>query len=448
MAEQRELRARGKDMSTSPRSTLLGTFFSWLDNECPKRPFPRAWLHRALRTLAITLQEFWRNDLSLRSAALTYTILLSLVPVLAMSTAVLKGLGGDNHLKQAAYGYIATLENQTTEPETAAGTPLTATDESLAGHLRSAVGMIFDYVDRTNFATLGSLGILGLFLSVLLVLNHIETAMNVIWHVPSGRSLLRKISDYLTLLVLMPLSINIGFAASAFLKNPTLFAKVEDLIPLIWLQTLLLKMVPVFFIALTLYVIYLFFPNTRVKSLPAMAGALLAAVLWFGIQNLYISLQLGVSRYNAIYGSFATLPLFLIWIYFIWLFILIGAQFAYACQNINSCRISPAPSTPAQKLAGAFSVMAEIHKGFNHENPPTLAILESLLPELDGYLVRETVRQLQTAGLLHISQATGQILPATPVENITPARLISIILKNQTGTDNLLTDSATSRIKP
>ena len=429
-------------MHTSFQSSILQTFLDWLDNKSPNRPIPLTWLHRMLRILAITLQESWKNDLSLRSAALTFTILLSLVPVLAMSTAVLKGLGGDNHLKQAAYGYVATLEREAVAAQSGE-IPSNSTDASLAGHLRSAIDIIFDYVDRTNFTTLGSLGILGLFLSILLVLNNIEDAMNVIWHVPAGRSLPRKVSDYLTLLVLMPLSINIGFAASAFLKNPTLFAKLEILIPLLWLQTLILKLVPVIFIALTLYVIYLFFPNTRVRSLPAIAGALLAAVLWFAIKNVYITLQIGVSRYNAIYGSFATLPLFLMWIYFIWLFILIGAQFAYTCQNLQNLRLVPAPSAPTRKLAAAFAVMADIHKGFEQETPPTLARLEELHPEFDRRLIRETVRQLSAAGLLHVSSSTSQILPAAPAENITPARLIGIILQNENPTRP--EDTSTSR---
>lgn len=406
----------------------LASLYAWLDGDSPKRPFPAKWLHPCLRTLAIALREFNSNDISLRSAALTFTVLLSLVPILALSTAVLKGLGGDNHLEQAAYSYIATLEEQAASGEESGALP--EAGASLAGHLRSATGRIFAYVDKTNFATLGTLGILGLFLSVILVLNHIEAAMNVIWHVKDSRSVLRKISDYLTLLVLMPLSINIGFAASAFLRNPTLFAKFEDLIPLLWLQTLLLKLVPVFFIALTLYVIYLFFPNTRVRSLPAIAGALLAATLWFGIQNVYISLQIGVSRYNAIYGSFATLPLFLLWIYFIWIFILAGAQFAFACQNLNSYRIVPVPGTPARKLTAAFAIIAEVYKAFERETPLTPDMLAQTLADHDPALIRETSSRLTAAGLLH-STASGRLLPATPAANITPARLIGIVLQEE-----------------
>jgi membrane protein len=415
-----------------PRQRANSAFLDWLDSARPDRPRLTAWLRALLRIVVITCLEFRRNDLSLRSAALTFTILLSLVPILAMSTALVKGLGGDNHLKQAAYGYIATLEEQAIAgDQTAAGA---ITEATLTGHLRSAAGKIFDYVDQTNFATLGTIGTLALFLSVMLVLSHIETAMNIIWHVKDGRSFIRKISDYITLLVLMPLAINIGFAGSAFLKNPTLSAKLKALIPLLWLQMLLLKMVPVFLIALTLYVIYIFFPNTRVKSLPAFIGALLAAILWFAVQNLCISLQIGVSNYNAIYGSFATLPLLLIWIYFVWIFILTGAQFAYAVQNRESHRIIPTPSTPAQKLAGAFAIMTEIYKGFEQKVPPTPDALETNLADFNPVCIREIILQLADAGLLHVSSTTGQILPATSAENITPALLIGIFMHDGSAT--------------
>ena len=127
---------------TSYRS-INSSLLIWLDNQRPDRRGPMAWLHICLRTVAITHQEFRKNDLSLRSSALTFTILLALVPVLAMSTAVLKGLGGDNHLKQLAYSYIATLEQQTVPANGIETTPTPAT-VSIAGHLRAATENIFD----------------------------------------------------------------------------------------------------------------------------------------------------------------------------------------------------------------------------------------------------------------------------------------------------------------
>lgn len=401
-------------------------FLHWLDQARPGQPRPVEWLRVLLRIVIITVREFRKNDLSLRADALTFTILLSLVPILAMSTAVVKGLGGDNHLRQAAYSYIAALEEEAAPGEQ--GGTATA-PETLTGHLRSAADAVFDYVDQTNFATLGGVGSLALFLSVMLVLSHIETAMNIIWQVRAGRSFSRKISDYITLLVLMPLAINIGFAGSAFLKNPTLSAKLKALIPFLWLELLLMKMVPVVLIALALFVIYLFFPNTRVKSLPAFSGAMLAAILWFVVQNLCISLQIGVSRYNAIYGSFATLPLLLIWIYFVWIFVLAGAQFAWAVQNRRQVGIVHSSATPSQKLDSTFAVMIETQRAFAEQTPLTIDGLPEVLSGHDARDIEEAAARLLKAGLLHVSSSGGRLLPGAPAERISPARLVALVLE-------------------
>ena len=266
------------------------TLTAWAEMKVSNPSLISTATRQLLRIILITIKEFNNNDLSLRSSALTYTVLLSLVPMLAMSTAVVKGLGGGDQLREAAYSYIDTLE-QTAPKEQPAHS-----QERLTDHLRSAADKLFDYVDRTNFATLGTIGMIGILFSVVLVLSNIESAMNAIWKVQDGRSIVRKIADYLTLVILMPISINVAFAASAFLANPKLASKIDVVIPLAWLQTFLLQLLPVFFIALTLYVIYIFFPNTKVKTLPAVFGSILAAFLWFSVQNVYITLQIGVEN--------------------------------------------------------------------------------------------------------------------------------------------------------
>jgi membrane protein len=349
-----------------------------------------------------------------------------------MSTAVVKGLGGGNQLRQAAYTYINTLEQsspphahkdgQDTPP--AVQTP----EKKLTDHLRSAANTLFDYVDRTNFATLGTIGMIGILFSVVLVLSHIESAMNVIWKAPNSRSIVRKISDYLTLLILLPISINVAFAASAFLANPQLAMKANILIPVVWIQALLLKLLPVFFIALTLYVIYIFFPNTKVKSLPAVFGATLAAILWFSVQNVYISLQIGVAKYNAIYGSFATFPLFLIWMYLGWIFILTGAQIAYAFQNIKSYSLFKLPEQPSQDLAAAFDIMDIIYSSFAEKNSLTASDICLQLHEYSETVVQKVISQLLDGGMIHLSCNDDQLLPSEPAENFKHQTVISIIL--------------------
>ncbi len=398
---------------------------TWADTKISNPSLLNSTIHCFLRVILITIEGFKNNDLSLRSSALTYTILLSLVPMLAMSTAVVKGLGGGDQLREAAYSYIETLEHVTPEDQTV------LSGEKLTDHLRSAADKLFDYVDRTNFATLGTIGMIGMLLSVILVLSHIESAMNAIWKVKNGRSIVRKIADYLTLLILVPISINVAFAASAFLANPQLASRIDVLIPFLWLQTVLLKLLPVFFIALTLYVIYIFFPNTRVKTLPSAFGAILAAFLWFSTQNVYITLQVGVAKYNAIYGSFATLPLFLIWMYLGWMFILAGAQVAFAVQNVKTYRLRKIPAKPSLNLAAAFDIINLTYFSFKQRDKLTVSNICPQLPEYPQVVIEEVLAQLQKGEIIHLSQTNEQLLPSEPVKSFDNQTVVNTIL----GTD-------------
>jgi membrane protein len=386
----------------------------------------------------IAATEFKNNAIALRSGALAYTVLLSLVPILAMSTAVVKGLGGDDQLRQVAYSYIETLANSSGRAlREAKRSPVSAEATApevavnLTDHLRLAIDQLFDYVDKTNFTTLGTIGVVGILLSVILVLSYIEEAMNTIWKVANGRSLPRKIADYLTLLILFPISINVAFAASAFLKSPVLVAKMDILMPFAWLQTLVLKAVPGMIITLTFYVIYIFFPNTKVRTFPALLGSILAALLWFGVQEIYISLQIGVAQYNAIYGSFATLPLFLVWIYLGWMFILTGAQVAFACQNIDTYELIPFSAVPSLKLGAAFDIMDCIYQAFAAGQPITPANLIVNLPRYGSTLIAEVASTLQNAGLLHVSQTDDRLLPASPEKSYDYQAVVTTILGNE-----------------
>ncbi len=407
---------------------------TWADNPLPDCSFFTRAMHYLLRVLLITLSEFNKNEISLRASALTYTILLSLVPMLALSTAVVKELGGGDQLRKAAYMYLATLEQSNSFKTTDRVdhiVPWNATPQeetNLTGHLRSAVDTLFDYVDKTNFATLGTIGIIGVLIGVLLMLSHIESAMNAIWKVSAARPIPRKIADYLTLMLLLPISINVAFAAGAFLKSPALALQMDRLIPFEWLQSLLLKPIPIFFISLTFYAMYIFFPNTRVKNLPAVLSALLAAVVWFMVQNVYISLQLGVSNYNAIYGSFATLPLFILWMYLGWVFILTGAQLGYAFQNVKTYRLVPFSGSPSLKLGAAFDIMDHVYDSLACQKPVTAGSLADSLPHYYPQIIREALDKLISAGLVHVSQTDNRLFPAFPSEQYERQKVVDIIL--------------------
>ncbi|SDP53683.1 YihY/virulence factor BrkB family protein [Desulforhopalus singaporensis] len=421
------------------------SFSAWLDLEPGNGSKPERLLRYLLRLVWITVRQFGENNLSLRSGALTYTILLSLVPMLAMSTAIVKGLGGGNQLRVAVYSYIETLENTQTfslpgvknnNRDEQLPSAEETSDNSLTKHLRSAVDKLFGYVERTNFTTLGTFGVIGILLSVLLVFNHIESAMNAIWRINTSRPLMRKIADYTTLLILFPFSLNVAFAASAFIKNPALASKIDILIPFSWLQSLLLQALPVLFITVSFYAIYIFFPNTKVKSLPASAGAFLAALLWFGVQNIYISMQIGVAKYNAIYGSFATFPLFLVWIYLGWIFILAGAQLAFALQNLKTFRIIPRADSPSLLLGAAFDIMDHIYGKHASGEFTDVVSMSRKLDQYPDNVVLDVANTLIAGGIFHISSSDQRLLPANQESGYDPGKVVHLILgKEAPGTE-------------
>ena len=417
------------------------TFLAWADKAPTTAVAPIRWLHKLARILLISLREMNENVLTLRAGYLTYAMLLSMVPILAMSTAVVKGLGGGDQLRDLAYSYIDTLEetspafnvippadNSETD-QIGDGTEKTA---DLATHLRSAADKIFNYVDQTNFATLGTFGMVGIFLSVILVLGQIEKSLNVIWKVKDGRSVLRKVADYISLMILFPIAINVALASGTMLESQTLSMHLDRFLPMVWLQTLLLKGVPILFLSLTLYVIYIFFPNTKTGGVPTMIGAVVAGSCWFLTQNVYLSMQIGVAKYNAIYGSFATIPLFLAWVWVAWLFVLIGAQLAYAIQNEPTYHFTSRPVEPALRLSAALDVCNTVGQRFNAAEQTRGEDLVDSHREYPPELVGQTVDTLVGAGLLHHSSETGEIILSRPPEKISGRSIVEAVFGTET----------------
>ncbi|PID41474.1 MAG: ribonuclease BN [Proteobacteria bacterium] len=410
-------------MSTKRLVSFFRILWSWA-NRPPQTTFPPVfWIHTLVRIVIITFRETGKNKLSLRSGALTYTILLSMVPTLAMSTAVIKGFGGGDLLQETVYGYLDTLEKKSFRPDSEEKGAPDVTD-----HIHAAVDQIFAYVNKVNFAKLGTFGMLGIFFTVILVLSHVETAMNVIWQVKAGRSILRKVTDYLTLMLLLPTALIVTFTAGAALKSQAISFHLERLISAAWMKEPLLNGVPISLLTFTLCTVYLFFPNTRLKMVPTFIGALIGGTLWFITQNLYIDLQIGVAKYNAIYGSFATLPLFLVWVYCGWFFILLGAQIAYAIQNNSRYHLSEQQDMPALQLSAAFDIISQLSDGFKNNQTILADKLADRFPAYREDLLDTVQELLVKADLIHHSAETGALMPSRSPQEITPQHIIRAIL--------------------
>ncbi|MCI5222348.1 MAG: YihY/virulence factor BrkB family protein [Candidatus Electrothrix sp. AR4] len=422
-----------------------------------------------LRILLIMVHEFSTSNISLRASALTFSIMLSMVPLLAMSTAILKGLGNGDQMRIAAYRFIdqldpasgqeqhpsalGTLEHSgasvflQADERTGLVTPSADEGEqteqspppTLNRHLHHAVDTIFDYVENTNFAALGAFGIAGLLIVVIMVLSSVEDAMNAIWHTRRGRSLFRKIMDYLALLVLLPISVNIALAGDAVLESPQIMGYITTVIPSSWMVQMLLKLLPFIFITLSLMMMYLFFPNVKVKTAAAFCGALFGAVFWFIVQRIYVVLQVGVAKYNAIYGSFATVPLFLIWIQLGWIFILLGAALAYAIQNHNHYQLPGTDSTVRQDLQLAFDVLLTVYNNFAQAKTTLIEQLPESCHVINEIDLARTLGLLIQGDLLHEIDKDGfvSLIPSRPAEQVTAAQVIRLILGHEVATNSV-----------
>jgi membrane protein len=411
----------------------------------PDEGRPAALLRSLLRILLIIWHEFFASSISLRAAALTFSVVLAMVPLLAMSTAILKGLGNGQQMRIAAYRLIdqldpdaamkAAAQKEEQEETVSAEKPEVP---SLNRHLHNAVDSIFDYVENTNFAALGAFGIAGLLIVVITVLNAVEDAMNAIWHTQRGRSIFRKIMDYLALLVLLPISVNIALAAEAVLTSQKIMKYLAAAVPSAWTVGLLLKLLPFVFITLSLMMMYLFFPSVKVKTGAALCGALFGAVFWFIVQRLYVMLQVGVANYNAIYGSFATVPLFLVWMQLGWIFILLGAVLAYAVQNHSHYRLPGKESTARQQLQQAFDVLLTVYGNFARAEATEEERLAQGCAVLNEADLDQTIELLISGGLLHEVERNGALayIPARPAEQLDAASVVRLIFGHSSEKDS------------
>jgi membrane protein len=392
------------------------------------------------RVIIIVCQEFVRDKIPLRASALTFTVVLSMVPILALGTAVLKGLGVGGEIRHAAHSFIEQLEVTTGElelnrglpradrPDPSDETPVSGMeeDDSLSGHLHRVVDTVFDYVDKTNFATMGLVGILVLLLAIFSVLDSIEQTFNDIWQTRSGRPLRRKLIDYLAMLVLLPLTINFGVAAVAALQSPDLLLTIKVWVP--WLGPRVIKLLPVLAVAATFTILYSFLPNTRVTLPAAFTGGIFGALGWFLLQAVYFKLQIVVVRYNAIYGSFAALPLFLLWIYFSWMIFLVGAEISFGVQVWRRYLWNKLTLSPVGRLALAFDILMVAAGDYRHKRLTTRDSLVWALKQPDAY-IKELLDLFCRAGLMRYVRGNGDYyIPAAPLPALDLVEVADLVL--------------------
>ena len=267
-----------------------------------------------LRMLYVLVRDLARGQLSLRAASLSYTTLLSLVPLLAVSFSVLQAFGVYNQLEPLLLQFLEPL-----------------------GPKGAEIGeRIVSFVSNMRVGVLGSVGLAMLFYTVISLVNKIERSFNHIWRVKENRTFGRRFSDYLSIILIGPVLMFSAVGLSASLMSTTLVQQLLTIEPFGTALYVAGRIVPKLLFILAFAFIYTFIPNTRVKPAAALGGALLASILWQLAGWGFASFVASSTKYAAIYSSFAILVTFLIWLYLNWLIVLVGAQAAFYLQN-SSC---------------------------------------------------------------------------------------------------------------
>jgi membrane protein len=276
------------------------------------------YLYKTARVIYLAARGVIEDDCLFRSMALTYITVLSLVPLLAFSFALAKGLG--------LYGKLVHETIQPLIEKTFAGAP----------EMHAALDRVLAFVNDTKMSKLGVPGLVLLVYTVIKLLSTIESSFNEIWSVHRARSIFRKVSDYLTIVLVTPIFLIVATTITFAAQNNAVVNFLRETLHLGLVVDLVLKLVPIVAMWLGFAFVYLTMPNTRTRFSSALLGGFVAAVMWQASLIIHIQLQVGIAQYNALYSSFAAFPIFLMWMNICWVVVLFGAEVCFASESQES----------------------------------------------------------------------------------------------------------------
>lgn len=368
-------------------------------------------LHKRLgvdfsRRLMITIDGFLQNNLTSYAAALTYSCILAAVPVLAIIFAVARG-----------FNFGSVIEEQ-----------LRSNIRMSPDIADTIFGFIDSYLEHTHSGIFLGFGVIMLLYTVIMLNSSIETAFNTIWHVRSPRNIYRRTIDYITVFVILPLMIVITSGFSVFMI--TLTSIFSDYQILSHTMEFVIQTAPVLLWCIAFVMLFKLMPNTHVRWRAVLVPGIIAGAVFQLLQYLYIHYQIVLSSYNAIYGTFAALPMFMLWLNISWIICLTFAQLSYANQCVDEYSFTKDSQNISRCDHDSLCIllMSRIAHRFAEGMPPytvhTLA-RETMLPHS---MVQGLLYELTAAGLLsETNDDTGRLQHYLPLQDIHRTTINSII---------------------
>jgi membrane protein len=353
------------------------------------------------RILFIAVKGFNKDKIQLRASALSFYTMISIVPILAMVFGIAQGFGLKEHLS-------------------------TLLKERLQGQ-EQVLQVLLDFVDRylgrINSGFIAGIGLIILFWSVMKVLGDIESSFNNIWQVKKSRMITRQFTDYISLLVIAPIFLII---ASSF--NVSQLESVSNSIAFLhYLDTVLKVLVTILSYTLIWFVftlIYIIVPNTKVKFVPALIAGIVAGTMFQLLQWGYVNFQSLLSGYGAVYGTFAALPLFMIWLELSWLIVLLGAEISFAYQNAEHYEQEAEETDVSQKQRKTLVLLVahKIVKNFSEGLAPLNAADIATHLGIPVRIVRELIYDLLNARII-IETLTPEVREVAYQPALDPAKI-------------------------
>lgn len=334
---------------------------------------------KAVKIVNLSVRAFLDRDLQMRSCALTYSTVLAVVPALAMLFAIARGFGFQNLLQSELFKYFPAQRQA----------------------LETALAYVDNYLAQASQGVFIGIGLIFLLWTLISLMSNVEDTFNHVWGVKTKRSLQRKFTDYTALFLLLPVLMVCSAGISIFLSDAVQRMFGEN--PISPMMHRLLAFLPTVISWLVFTAAYSLIPNTRVHFKGALFAGVLAGTMFQIVQWLFVSGQVYVSKYNAIYGSFAFLPLLLVWLQLSWLITLAGAVLTYSWQNFDSFVYRDQAEEISQSYSNrlAIAVLTQAVKRFKRKQGSLTR--SELIRDYDipSQLVDQLLDQLQQCGLLN-----------------------------------------------
>lgn len=343
-------------------------------------------LFNILKAFILAIRNVNSYELNTRAAALTYKTLLSVVPILAILFAIASGFGLQD---------IVISE-------------LTKFFEGQADLIEKARGMVVDSLNYARSGVFLGIGIVLLLYTVIDLLSSIEDNCNTIWNVKTGRTYYRQFTDYLALIIITPVFIICNSGLNILITNAS------SLQFLGYVVSPFMKVVPYITTILLFTFIYTYLPNTKVKFSSGLIAGIFTGIVFQLFQVLYISGQIWISKYNAIYGSFAAFPLLMLWMQLSWFIILFGVQLSFAYQNVNKFSFEQETKNISRRYRDFISlaIVSLIVKAYAAEEKPYTANRISSKYKIPTKLTSDIIYHLKDIGIIIETPSDNQLVPA------------------------------------